>query len=259
MNIDGPFYLKELVYNNDILKQFVSNDNVSLLIDIIFNYIDKNKICLEKTKENILKITKIITYFGESLLNELLMDTLISVKLIDLNKKILVNVVSFLKQHGGNLDIFEIYVSNFISNKKMNEHNKIEKHLSETLDKNNINNPANMFVNNEFINDISKSNVSSPPESTSNNLVSLQEQLTRLSKKYPKDLINNIVIEKANNPQQKYVIKKIEDFENNDNLTNCIEYLKSSILNNSMIENNHKKNTQEIIDILLKTQPPNNL
>lgn len=256
MNIDGPFYLKELIYNNDILKQFVSNDNTALLIDIIFNYVDKNKIRLEKTKDTALKITHIITYFGESILNELLMDTLVDVKLIDLNKKILMNVVSFLKQHKGNLDIFEIYASNLINNKKMNEHIKIEEQLSKHFDNNNANKPTNIIVNNEFINDVSKSGVPHSSKPIDGNLISLREQLNHLSKKYSTELINNIVIEKVDNPHDKYIIKKIEDVENKDNIMNCIECLKSSILNNSNIDDKYKNHTQEIIDILLKPPPP---
>lgn len=244
MEINGPFYLKELIYNSVNLKSFVSSENVLMLIEIIFDYVKNKNIQLDGDESSLLKIRKIITYFGIIVLNDISnVDDIESIKLVDMNKKVLKGVIGFINSHGGNLDVFEHYVSTLLDKKRLNEHVQIEEQLNDP--KENTTSPPS-FVNNEFIN--------GPKHYVNDNtsLISLQEQINKLSKKYATNILDNIVIEKKENPSSKYVIKKLDKFVDEDanEMNICVEYLKSAILNNSDVDNIYKEKTREIINLL---------
>lgn len=260
MNIDGPFYLKEIIYNNPILRKFTSNENVLMIIDIIFNYVKHktNTIHLNNDDATLVKMRDIISYFGETLLSDISVNNNIeSITLVNLNKDILKHIILFLTRHKGNLDVFEIYASNLMNKKRINEHIQIEEQLKEQ-DKGkdtNANKTPLTFVKNEFISSDATNTTNNNNNNNNHHLISLQEQINHLSKKYSTDLVNNIVIEKVSNPDEKYVITRLEelDKEDTDKLNMCVEYLKTSILDNSNVNDIYKKNTQDIIQMLMNS------
>lgn len=258
MNIDGPFYLKEIIYNSPTLKKFTSNENVVMLIDIIFNYVKHktNTIHLNNDDTTIVKLRDIISYFGETLLSDISVNNIDNITLVNLNKDILKHIILFLTRHKGNLDVFEIYASNLMNKKRINEHIQIEEQLKENDKEKDIaaNKTPLTFVNNDFISNEATKKTNT--NTNKNHLISLQEQINHLSKKYSTDLVNNIVIEKVSNPDDKYVITRLEELEKEetDKLNMCVEYLKTSILDNSNVNDIYKKNTQDIIKLLINAE-----
>lgn len=281
MNIDGPFYIQELIYTNPLLRKFTSKDNVSLLQDIIFEYINNNNIQLKKINITLEKIAKIISHFAGELINEIsIKNNIEKYDLVKLNKYILKNIIIFFKKHKENLDVFDIYINDLNSRKKITEYKNIEKQLNNQT---NDLIPSDTFLKNDFtgtnviennITNTSNKNNIDEVDYENTKLNSLSQQLTRLSNKYNTNILDNLVIEKVDNPENKFLITRINDtytetkeeinestdenvhntlhdLEGKNNILNCINCLKDAILNNNIIEQNIKKNTEEIINILL--------
>lgn len=229
MDIDGPFYLKEFIYENQIFKEFISLKNNNILLDVIYNYFKNNKLLMNETTNR--KIIDIISYFGKELINNYSNRENIkikNIKLVTLNKELLKDIILFLKTYNGNLDVFEIYVDELKQKKRLTDHEEFEKTLSKD------NKPNNIFTfknknNNEFI------------DNKEQTIKSLQNQINHLVNKYPSKnrLMDEIIIQSIEDPESKYIINKTGDInefvDNNEELDSVVKTLtelKSTLKNN---------------------------
>lgn len=232
MELDGPFYMKEFIYNNHIFKEFISGSNVKLLLEIIYDFSLKNNFKLCQNDETTTKLIGIISYFGKEIINDYLIfesddsTPMESPSLIVINKKMLKNVIIFLRQYSDNLDVFSVYVKDLYHRAHLQERKQLDSQLLQpvpSIPELGINSTIasssmrhgtepTLIINNDFIHSHTEENAIQETQT----LQSLKNQINHLTKKYPSGVLDNIVIESVKEPGKKYVIEKLTEAEDYD-------------------------------------------
>lgn len=231
MNLELPLFIQGYVNNNENLEKFISEDNTLMLLELIFNFVEEKHISIYNNKETIDNLLLIISFIGYEILEEGAMkydsrNLVETTSLIELNKKILSKLIKYIKKHPTELHKFKYF-------------NAIEK--QEEL------------IKKRALLDLQKQK-----NDEKEHLYGLQQKINELTHKYPNNNFSNIVIEKSENPEKKFVIQKYNDNNDNDNndTNNNYQTIYDSI---TKVAEKHKDTISDIVkkdmeEILLKIE-----
>lgn len=189
MNIEFPLFMQEYINNNENLEKFIGYENTIMLIELIFNFAEQKQIPIHYNEETTQHLVSIISHYGYELLEERAMKhdsrNLVDViSLVELNKHLLSKVITFVKKHPNELHRFKYYIAQERQEQLIKERSLLE--------------------------------VERKQENATNEtqrLMELQQKINELSKKYPNNPLSSLVIESNANPGQKFVIKSIDEDE----------------------------------------------
>jgi hypothetical protein len=262
MSINIPIYIQENINETPLLKLFVSSENIKILIDVINNYSITHKLALniqdEKTTKIVMSIINSIVvdivnkYIDNNQLNENKLN--IRKELLKLNKELLTHIISFLKKHGNNIDVFQTYFNELTTKNKIKEHKLIEKQVLSHPYYETTQGDNNQHNNN----DNNKSDIISGLKTKHNNLFNsslLDNLITEVMTN--KELYNsssnidnnipNITHSNIDNITVYNTIKKINTHTTPiNNAINSLVYL----MNNDIIDNDVKEITKDIVTYL---------